>query len=189
MRNMRLGCQSRRVRRRWVWVVVLSLVLVFSVAIRYPELPRTLGSAIAADFLRPPPDEVDGRKFVTSAVVGVSWLIAVGLWGHMHRWPLMRWRKFGTVGTSVLVICLVVWGMQLPWSWSLTAALVVVPLAWFNLGGLLALQEAAASERRQRMERSKAAESAKTSVRRAASGAGDRERADRTTTREPGDEG
>ncbi|MEW6107148.1 MAG: hypothetical protein AB1563_12450, partial [Bacillota bacterium] len=58
-------------------MVVLSLVLVFSVAIRYPELPRTLGSAIAADFLRPPPDEVDGRKFVTSAVVGVSWLIAV----------------------------------------------------------------------------------------------------------------
>lgn len=83
---------------------------------------------------------------------------------------------------------LVGWELQAPWTWALIAAVVILPLQWFNLGGLLALQEAAATERRQRMERSKAVQAAKTSARRAASGAGDRERVGRETTHEPGDE-
>jgi len=82
-----------------------------------------------------------------------------------------------------------VWGMQLPWSWGLTAAVVVVPLAWFNLGCLLVLQEAAVAEQRQRREQAKALRAGKRFRHKTVNGGGDRGPVEGTTTGEQGGEG
>lgn len=174
MRSMRLGCYSPSARRWWFWAVGLLLVFVAFVSIRSAGLLRYVGAAIAADFSASGPDEPDARRLLVSTVVTICYAIVFAAWAHTRRWSRGRLRKFWTMSTSLVLLWAVRWGLQLPWTWGLIGAIVVIPLAWFNLGGLLALQEAAAAERRQRTEQYMAARSAKRSAHKVARGAGNR---------------
>lgn len=185
---MRSGGRKRRPGKWWMLVVGLCLCLVV-LGVGFPGLLRDVAAVIAADFSRPLPDEPDGRRLLVSAAAVICYAVGFGVWGHLRRWSRTYLRKSWTLSTALVSLGLVSWGLQAPWTWGLIAAVVVLALQWFNLGGLLALQEAAETERRERIKRSQAIESAKTSARRSASGAGDRERVGRTPTREPGNEG